>query len=155
MTTSDQQVTDVSGNFVTLNGERFYAIHNVDRMPAFFISVVSDSDHWMFISSSGGLSAGRVSPDTALFPYVNVDKILESNPHTGSKTLLRVRHSGNWQHWEPFNREHDDRYALSRNLYKNVLGNKLVFEEINHNLNLTFRYRWRTAMRTGLSVDAN
>ncbi|MDX1572190.1 MAG: hypothetical protein R3200_17030, partial [Xanthomonadales bacterium] len=58
-----------SGEFVDLDGERFYAIRNVDRMKPFFISVISHDDHWLFVSSSGGLTAGRVSPDTALFPY--------------------------------------------------------------------------------------
>ena len=68
----------VSGEFVTLGKERFYAIHNVDKMPPFFISVVSSSDHWLFVSSTGGLTAGRVSPEQALFPYITVDKIHDS-----------------------------------------------------------------------------
>ncbi len=45
LSSSDQ----VSGEFVTLGDERYYAIHNVDKMAPFFISLVSDSDHWMFI----------------------------------------------------------------------------------------------------------
>jgi len=134
--------SEVTGAFVTLAGERYYSIGNVDKMAPFFMSLVSDSDHWMFISSSGGLTAGRVSPETALFPYITVDRIYESTPHTGSKTLLRVDSNGQRYDWEPFNNEHDGRYKLSRNLYKNVLGNKLLFEEINHDLQLTFRYRW-------------
>ena len=51
----------VSGEFVDMKGERYYAIKNVDEMAPFFISVISDSDHWMFISSTGGMTAGRVS----------------------------------------------------------------------------------------------
>jgi hypothetical protein len=133
---------DISGEFVTIKDERYYAIGNVDHMPPFFISVVSDSDHWMYISSNGGLTAGRVSPETALFPYVTVDRVYESTPHTGSKTLLRVSLDGRVHPWEPFNREHDERYLTSRNLYKNVQGNKLLFEEINHDLSLVFRYCW-------------
>ena len=122
---------EVTGEFVTLAGERYYEIRNVDKMAPFFISLVSDSDHWMFISSNGGLTAGRVSPETALFSYITVDRIHESTPHTGSKTLLRVESNGQRHDWEPFNAEHNGRYALSRNLYKNVLGNKLLFEEIS------------------------
>ncbi|MGI9238507.1 MAG: hypothetical protein ACR2QZ_13995, partial [Woeseiaceae bacterium] len=76
----------VSGEFLDIDGERFYAIRNVNKMEPFFISVISDTDHWLFISSTGGLTAGRVSPETALFPYVTVDKIHESTTHTGSKT---------------------------------------------------------------------
>ncbi len=45
--------TVVNGAFVNLGDERYYAIGNVDNMPPFFISLVSDSDHWLFISSNG------------------------------------------------------------------------------------------------------
>ena len=102
--------SSVSGEFTEFKGERYYAIRNVDKMSPFFISLVSDSDHWLFISSNGGLTAGRVSPQTALFPYVTVDKIHENITHTGSKTLLRVHHNSNCEEWEPFNMEHDGRY---------------------------------------------
>ena len=65
----------VTGEFVDIGGERFYAIRNVDRMPPFLVSIVSSGDHWLFVSSTGGLTAGRVSPETPLFPYITVDKI--------------------------------------------------------------------------------
>ncbi|UCD23042.1 MAG: hypothetical protein JSW51_08200 [Gemmatimonadota bacterium] len=136
---------EVSGEFLTRAGERYCAIRNVDEMPPFFISLVSAGDHWLFISSTGGLTAGRVSPETALFPYITVDKIHESCPHTGSKTLIRRVANGQLREWEPFNRAHEGRYSTSRNLYKNTLGNKLCFEEINHDLQLAFRYCWLTS----------
>lgn len=135
------------GDFVTFKGERYYAIYNVDSMGPFFISLISDSDHWLFVSSTGGLTAGRISPETALFPYAPVDRVHESWPHTGSKTLLRVGEDN--QGWEPFNSEHDGRYQISRNLYKNILGNKICFEEVNHDLNLVFRYSWLTSDEFG------
>ena len=59
---------DVRGEFVEMLGEKFYKIENYDRMPPFFMSIVSSSNHWMFISSTGGLSAGRVSAEQSLFP---------------------------------------------------------------------------------------
>ena len=140
---------DVSGGFETVSGERWYAIRNVDKMPPFFISVISNVDHWLFVSSTGGLTAGRVSPETALFPYITVDRIHESTPHTGGKTLLRVAARGQTQNWEPFNREHDGRFELTRNIFKNALGNKLRFEEINHDLQLAFRCTWVTSDEYG------
>lgn len=149
MTESEQHL--ITGEFLTLDGERYYAIANVDRMEPFFISLVSDSDHWMFVSSNGGLTAGRVSPETALFPYVTVDKIHDSTADTGSKTVFRVHHEGELCFWEPMNRAHDHRYALQRNLYKNALGDKLLFEEINFDLQLRFRYRWVSSARYGFS----
>ena len=140
---------DVSGEFVTFAGERYYAIRNVNQMAPFFISVISSADHWLFVSSTGGLTAGRVSPETALFPYVTVDKIHESTPHTGPKTLLRVSSDGPMQLWEPFNVECRPPFRITRNLYKNTLGNKLCFEEINHDLSLAFRYTWMTSDEFG------
>jgi len=143
----------VSGEFVDLAGERHYVVRNVDRMPPFLVSVISSTDHWLFVSSYGGLTAGRVSPDTALFPYITVDKIHDSSPHTGPKTILRVGNDGREVVWEPFNREQDGRFATSRNLYKSVLGEKLRFEEINHDLGLAFRYTWATSDDHGFVRD--
>ena len=53
----------VQGEQVTLNGEAFYRIANYDRMRPFFMTLVSDSDHWMFVSSTGALTAGRGNAD--------------------------------------------------------------------------------------------
>ena len=135
----------ISGAFVDFAGERYYTIRNVDKMAPFFISLISNVDHWLFISSTGGLTAGRVSPETALFPYITVDKIHENTGHTGSKTMLRVNSDERTHEWEPFNQERDGSHSISRNLYKNLLGNKLCFEEINHDLQLAFRYTWVTS----------
>jgi hypothetical protein len=137
------------GEFVDLAGERYYAIRDVDKMSPFFISVVSNDDHWLFASSTGGLSAGRVSPATALFPYITVDKIHESTPHTGSRTLLRVHDEAGFKLWEPFNREQFGHFRVTRNLYKNTLGNKLCFEEVNEDLDLAFRYTWMSSRQYG------
>lgn len=141
--------SQVTGKFITLDNERFYAITNTDKMAPFFVSVISNSDHWLFVSSTGGLTAGRVSPETALFPYVTVDKIHESTEHTGSKTLLDVCINGKTYSWEPFNRKHDREYTLNSSLYKNALGNKLCFEETNEDLQITFRYTWLTCEKYG------
>jgi hypothetical protein len=132
-----------------LEGETFYRIANVDRLRPFFISVVSSSDLWMFISSAGGLTAGRRNPDLALFPYYTDDKIHDAAEHTGSKTLLIVRRGARQCLWEPFSTRQDGAYRIQRNLYKNVWGNQLVFEECNHDLELTFRYGWFSSGRFG------
>jgi hypothetical protein len=42
----------------------------------------------MFISSNGGLAAGKDS-DNALFPYYSDDKITEGFDITGSKTIFK------------------------------------------------------------------
>ena len=41
------------------------------------------------------------------------------------------------------------RFTTSRNLYKSVFGNKIIFEEINHDLELSFQYEWNSSSRYG------
>ena len=124
------------------------------QLVAFFISVVSDSNHWMFISSLGGLSAGRINSESALFPYYSDDKITDGSTHTGSRTLALVTVEDKTSLWEPFSKNYDGVYRLTRNLYKNVFGDKLIFEETNHDLSLTFRYVWRTSEKFGFVKTA-
>ena len=139
----------VTGQFVTRHGEAYYQIANYDRMRPFFMSIVSASDHWLFISSNGALSAGRKNPESALFPYYTDDKIHDSHDLTGSKTLVLADVAGRTYLWEPFSDRYEGVYALERNLYKNVIGNTLLFEEINHDLGLTFRYAWTQSEQFG------
>ncbi|HKL21784.1 MAG TPA: hypothetical protein VJ904_08260, partial [Tichowtungia sp.] len=79
---------EIQGGYVNLHGESFYRIRNYDRMDPFFISVVSDSNHWMFVSSNGALTCGRRNPASALFPYVTEDKIHDSQELTGPRTMV-------------------------------------------------------------------
>jgi len=81
----------VTGDFVTIDNIEFYKIGHYDQMPPFFMSLVSHSDHWLFISSLGGLTAGRKNPDNALFPYTTDDKIHDSQEQTGSKTKIAMK----------------------------------------------------------------
>ena len=141
--------TDVEGEFVKVDGERFYVIRNVDKMAPFFINVVSGDDLWLFVSSTGGLSAGRVSPETALFPYVTVDKIHDSTTHTGCVTYLRIHDAHGVSEWQPFGDALSSPYTVTRNLYKSAAGDKLRFEEINEDLGVVFRYVWTTSNRYG------
>ena len=76
---------------LTIGNECYFMISNSDTMRPFFMSIVSDSNHWMFISSNGGLTAGRKNSDFALFPYYTDDKITESAEVTGSKTIFRIK----------------------------------------------------------------
>ncbi|MFO7798312.1 MAG: hypothetical protein R6V22_00980 [Rhodohalobacter sp.] len=131
------------------DGEKWFKISNHDRLRPFFMSVVSDSNHWMFISSNGGLTAGRKNSEYALFPYYTDDKITDLADTTGSKTIIQVKGKEYTRLWEPFSDRFADNYSISRNLYKNRFGNKILFEEINHDLNLTFRYQWNSSNEFG------
>jgi hypothetical protein len=134
---------------VVLEGEQYYKIANHDSMRPFFMSIVSDSNHWLFISSNGGLSAGRKNADFALFPYYTDDKITEFADITGSKSIFQIHSDNQTQLWEPFSERFNDHYHFSRNLYKNSCGNTIIFEEIHHDLQLTFRYQWSTSNQFG------
>ncbi|MGB0387253.1 MAG: hypothetical protein ACPGWR_20735 [Ardenticatenaceae bacterium] len=139
----------VEGGYVEFLGETYYRIGNYDQMPPFFMSLVSSADHWLFIASTGGLTAGRINSDSALFPYETEDKITAHSEQTGSKTILRVTRNDRTFLWEPFSNRYAGLYRCERHLYKNVYGNKLLFEEVNHDLQLTMRYAWRTGDRFG------
>lgn len=139
----------VNGKPVILFGEPYYQIENSDAIPPFFMSIVSSADHWLFISSNGGLSAGRVSAEQALFPYYTEDKITDNNDNTGSKTILWITKDNQAWLWEPFSARQYGQYDLKQNLYKNVPGTTLVFEEINLSLGLRVRYAWRTGEKFG------
>jgi len=140
---------EVKGEFVEIQNEKFYKISNYNRMPDFFMSIVSDSDHWMYISSNGSLSAGRKDRNNALFPYYTVDKIHDYRDLTGSKTCLLVGKDGKSYLWEPFTVESETIYAIERNLYKSIYGNKIIFEENNIDLGVGFQYGWYNSEKFG------
>lgn len=153
----------VTGKYLTLGDEKYYLIENYDELHPFFISLASDTDLWMYISSTGGLTCGRRNPEQVLFPYYTDDKITESADHTGAKTLIRVHSTLNSQlstalntkHstlnylWEPFSDRLNGIYRVRRSIAKSVTGNKLLFMEQNLDLGLTFAYEWAAADRFG------
>jgi hypothetical protein len=140
---------EVKGEMINFENEAYYKIENSNEMRPFFMSIVSDSNHWMFISSNGGLTAGRKNSEHSLFPYYTDDKITESADITGSKAIFQVLKNGNIYLWEPFSQRQIGLYKVQQNLYKNTYGNKVIFEEINEELGLTFRYQWNSTDKFG------
>jgi hypothetical protein len=125
-----------------IEGQLFFKIIDVDQMRPFFMSLVSDVNHWMFLSSNGGITAGRKNAQLALFPYYTDDKITSFAEHTGSKTIIKAEKENESYFWEPFSEKLEGKYKTTRNLYKSALGNKVIFEEINHDLQLSFQFEW-------------
>ena len=144
----------IESEIVNLNGETFFKISNSDKMRPFFMSIVSDSNHWMFISSNGGLTAGRKNAEYALFPYYTDDKITELADITGSKSIFQIHIKGKSYLWEPFSERQTGLYNVTRNLYKNSFGNKIIFEEVNKDLLLTFRYQWSSSNQFGFVKES-
>ncbi len=134
---------------VTIDNKAYFQISNSNRMRPFFMSIVSDSDHWMFISSNGGLTAGRKNSEHSIFPYYSDDKITESSEITGSKSIFQVTKNGEKYIWEPFSIRFQDNYNTRCNLYKSVYGNSVIFEEENLDLDLVYRYEWCSTDKYG------
>ncbi len=134
---------------IDVTGETFFKISNVSEMPPFFMSIVSDSNHWMFISSNGALTAGRKDAEHALFPYYTDDKITNSVENTGSKTIFWVDKNNKQYLWEPFSERGIGKFNYTRNLYKSQFGNKIIFEEINNDLEIAFQYQWNSSNKYG------
>lgn len=151
MTIGRAQHTPVStGAFLVVDGEEYYRIPAYHRLRPFLMSITSDTDLWMFISSAGGLTAGRVDADGSLFPYETVDKLHDAHHHTGPITLIRVRGpAGRDALWQPFSERDPEDVRIERNLYKTPLGHRVIFEEIDRELGLVFRYRWSASDEFG------
>ncbi|MEZ6190626.1 MAG: hypothetical protein R3C45_04965 [Phycisphaerales bacterium] len=90
-----------TGRFTRIDGELYYAIQDYDRLDPFLMSVVSDSDHWMYLSSNGGLTAGRATP-TGLYS-LTIPKTRSTSatstpartPRCGCATLTAMKPFGN------------------------------------------------------------
>jgi len=138
------------GGFVARDGQTWYRIARVDRLAPFLVSVASDSDLWMYVTSQGGLTCGRVDADGSLFPYRTVDQLHQAHHHTGPVTLVRIERPGGAPLlWEPLADAARGGPAGERSLAKNTLGNQLVFEETAPDLGLALRYRWAACDRFG------
>ncbi|MEV8510691.1 hypothetical protein [Dactylosporangium sp. NPDC051484] len=142
-----------TGSLVELDGRPFYRIENHDAMEPFLMSVASSSDHWLFLASNGALTAGRRTPDLALFPYYTDDRIYESLDRTGGRTVLRVRRAGATQRWEPFSEHSAELYRVRRTLDKSLDGTTVRLTEVNEDLGLAFTQAWSTSERFGFVRD--
>ncbi len=145
----------VKGCFTTLPGEtgQFYKIENYDCMDDFFMTITSASDIWNFCWSQGGITAGRIDCDHAVFPYYTADKVSDAKSYTGPYTAVMAGDVI----WEPFAslgaspaiRRLIEK-NITRNIYKNAAGTEVWFEEINEELQLSFRYGWTSSPKYGL-----
>ena len=145
-----KSVPDVEGSILELNDEGFYCIENYDQLPPFLMTIVSPGDQWMYISSSGGLTMGRVRAENCFFPYETVDHLHDSHRHTGPITCIRKQdETGEFDFWRPFTNSIGGKPAVNRRLLKHLAGNQIIFEEKHNDLGLTFRYSWRNSEEYG------
>jgi hypothetical protein len=141
------------GLFVELDGWTMARIIDHDRMPAFLMSIVSEGDLWMFVSSYGGLTCGRGDAGRPLFRYQTDDLLHQAHLYSGPYTRMWLSVNGQRQAWEPLTGTDPDTRGR-RTLYKSVLGNRVCFEERRDGLGLTFRYTWCSAQPFGWVREA-
>lgn len=146
---SSSVATENQRAFVDAFGGRYCRITHAEELPPFLMNVVSPTDLWLFLASNGGLTAGRVNSELALFPYRTVDRIYDSTSSTGPFTAIRVRGAGGEILWEPFAAHTTRAHPVERSLYKSIEGDRVWFEEIHPSLQLAFRYGWCTAEAYG------
>jgi hypothetical protein len=111
------------------------------------MSVVSSSDLWMFASSRGTLTAGRIDADNAFLPYETDDRIHRAVGVSGPITIIASTIEGRRRLWRPFGTDIGE--GIRRSLAKSVLGDRLMFEETNPDWGLVYRATWRPAPSFG------
>lgn len=146
-----------AGYFTNLNGKTFYKIENFDLMEDFFMTVTSSSDVWNFLWSKGGITAGRADCDHSIFPYYTADKVSDMKYTTGSYSAVRIIKNGKTYQTEPFAALKASALAaagedggIRHNLYKNISGTEIWFEEINPALEIAFRTGWTSSAKYGI-----
>ncbi len=144
--TERSQHTD---GFIRIEDELWYRIAAYSDMEPFFMSIISPDDLWMYISSTGGLTAGRAEADSAIFPYYTHDRVTENHTNTGSHTMIRVSEGSRTIVWEPFASFVPQQEGVERILYKHAAGNRIRFVERNTRLGLQFSYCWSSSPSWG------
>ena len=135
------------GGLVTEDGRECYRIDGLEDMAPFLATVVSDTDLWMFVASTGALTAGRVDADHALFPYETDDRLYRAAEITGPVTVVARTHDGDRELWRPFGREVTP--GCTRSISKGVLGDHLTFEERHAGWGMALRVTWAPADEHG------
>ncbi len=136
-------------NFVQINGAPYYKIENSQELTPFFINVPSASDVWIFLASTGGLTAGRKNANGNIFPYETDDRLMQGSI-SGSKTLIRVGQ----KLWQPFANTEVQPYKIQQNIYKSCYASSVILEEINQTLSLAYRYEYQSSERYGFVKTA-
>ena len=137
----------VTGELIDVDGEHWYRIDGVEHLEPFLMTVVSDSDLWMFVSSAGPLTAGRIDADRAFLPYETDDRLHRAVDLSGPVTLVIREVAGVREVWRPFARRSEP--GCRRSVRKHVLGNTLVLEEAHAGWGVAFRTTWQPSASYG------
>ena len=142
---TDNAIAPRSG-FVRKDGRELFEIHRLDTMAPFLMTVVGDTDLWMYISSAGSFTAGRVEPERCLFPYETDDTLHEVAGLSGPITLVRF---ADGRVWRPFDPRFDPNGA-SRVLRRTPIGDYVEFEETDSRTGVVFTVGYALADSMGV-----
>jgi hypothetical protein len=154
MTTTEMKFSDrivpeadfsSANQWVVESGREYVVIDGMESFDPFFLNIVSAGEQWFFCSSDGAPCAGRRSPESALFPYYTVDKIIDNWNNTGPWTAV----ASEGQLWNPFRPSIAQLAPIKRRLLKSALGDELMFDEVHEELGLRVSYRWMLSDRFG------
>ncbi|MEM9064079.1 MAG: hypothetical protein AAGB51_01160 [Planctomycetota bacterium] len=145
--TSSENAQSPSAGFVERCGEQLFEIRQLEEMPPFLMTVVGDTDLWMYIASTGSFTAGRVEPDRCIFPYETDDRLLELGGLTGPITLIRF---DNGRIWRPFDTR-PSASSPSRVLRRTPVGDMVEFEETDADTGLRLRVEYRLCDELGVA----
>ncbi|MEO0629840.1 MAG: hypothetical protein AAFY46_03820, partial [Planctomycetota bacterium] len=144
--TIDHAAPPTDAGFVQINGRTYYTISDLEAMPCFLMTLVGDTDLWMYINSLGTCTAGRVEPDRCIFPYETDDRLEHLAGLTGPVTLIRF---ADGRLWRPFDSRHNVNGA-SRVLRRTPTGDAVQFEETDAQTGLVFRVEYMLADALGV-----
>ncbi len=139
------------GGFVEDQDDTWYRIEGNEHLPPFLMTLAGDCDVWAFISSTGGLTAGRRDEEGAFLPYETVDKIHTHGDHSGPRTWVLIhRLNGEAELWEPFTARLGPTSQGRRSVWKNLSGTRIRFREEHALSGLAFQVEWFSSALLGL-----
>ncbi|MFN2319789.1 MAG: hypothetical protein ABR500_08920, partial [Dermatophilaceae bacterium] len=134
-----------------VDGETCHVIDAAESLPTFLMTLTSASDVWAYLTSNGGITAGRRNADRAIFPYRTEDLVADAADNTGGVTRLQVTDAaGVTSEWWPFHPVRPELPAVHRRLLKTDLGDVVHLEEERPDLSATVRVTWRVSPTFGL-----
>ncbi|MFG0329053.1 MAG: hypothetical protein ACF8PN_04055 [Phycisphaerales bacterium] len=114
-------------------------------MDPFLMTCVSDSDLWMFLSSRGTFTAGRVEADRCIFSYETDDRLHDQSGITGPVTRIRFPDG---RVWSPIGTRRSGHGP--RTLRRSVIGDYVEFEETDDQSGLTLRVEYALSSTFGV-----
>ncbi|GIS27187.1 MAG: hypothetical protein CM15mP127_15600 [Gammaproteobacteria bacterium] len=102
-----------------------YKIKNINEIPPFLMTLTSAYDHWMYLSSTGCLTAGKSEAKHAIFPVT--DDLLHQNISFSPISLVKSNQKRKIKYGTLFQIIISE--EIERNLFKNALGNKIILRK--------------------------